>query len=47
MTRRKTVNKTGIVRVEGIPYHDAWVAYKCVSCREMNYINIGQTQRSS
>ncbi len=42
MARRKTVNKTGIVRVEGIPYHDAWVAYKCVSCREMNYINIGQ-----
>lgn len=42
MTRRQTVNKTGITRVEGIPYHDAWVAYKCVSCKEMNYIRIGQ-----
>ncbi len=42
MARRKIVNKTGIARVEGIPYHDAWVAYKCVRCKEMNYINIGQ-----
>jgi len=42
MARRKTVNITGIKRVEGIPYHDAWVAYKCVSCREMNYICTGQ-----
>lgn len=42
MSRRKTVNKTGIPRVEGIPYHDAWVAYKCVSCQEMNYVQIGQ-----
>lgn len=42
MTRRKTVNETGILRIEGIPYHDAWAAYKCVSCKEMNYIKIGQ-----
>lgn len=42
MARRKTVNITGIKRVEGIPYHDAWVAYKCVNCREMNYVLIGQ-----
>ncbi len=42
MARRKSVNKTGISRVEGIPYHDAWVAYKCVNCKEMNYENIGQ-----
>jgi len=42
MDRRKTVNRTGILRIEGIPYHDAWVAYKCVNCREMNYIRIGQ-----
>jgi len=42
MARRKTVNITGIKRVEEIPYHDAWVAYKCVSCREMNYIRTGQ-----
>ena len=43
MPRRKSVNKTGISRVEGIPYHDAWAAYKCVNCQEMNYILIGQT----
>lgn len=43
MARRKTVNTTGITRVEGIPYHDAWVAYKCVQCHEMNYVQIGQT----
>jgi ssDNA-binding Zn-finger/Zn-ribbon topoisomerase 1 len=42
MGRRKTINRTGILRIEGIPYHDAWVAYKCVSCKNMNYINIGQ-----
>ncbi|RZJ71835.1 MAG: hypothetical protein EOO49_08450 [Flavobacterium sp.] len=42
MSRRKTVNDTGILRIPGIPYHDAWVAYKCVSCKEMNYERIGQ-----
>jgi hypothetical protein len=42
MARRKSVNTTGITRIEGIPYHDAWVAYKCVKCREMNYIQVGQ-----
>ncbi len=42
MTRRKTVNITGITRVEGIPYHDAWVAYKCVKCMKMNYVIVGQ-----
>lgn len=42
MTRRKSVNITGISRIEGIPYHDAWIAYKCVNCKEMNYIKIGQ-----
>lgn len=43
MARRKTVNKTGISRIEGIPYHDAWIAYKCVSCKVMNYLCVGQT----
>ena len=42
MTRRKTINVTGIERVEGIPYHDAWVAYTCVICRKINYVRIGQ-----
>lgn len=42
MARRKTKNITGISRVPGIPYHDAWVGYKCVNCKEMNYVLIGQ-----
>jgi hypothetical protein len=42
MARRKSVNITGISRIEGIPYHDAWAAYKCVNCREMNYVQVGQ-----
>ncbi len=42
MTRRKSVNITGISRIEGIPYHDPWVAYKCVQCHEMNYVKLGQ-----
>mgnify|MGYP002814063737 CR=1 FL=1 len=42
MARRKTVNKTGILRIEGIPYHDAWIAFKCLMCKEMNYIQIDQ-----
>ena len=43
MARRQIVNQTGINRLNNIPFHDAWVAYKCVSCQEMNYIQIGQT----
>lgn len=41
MVRRKTKNITGITRIEGIPYHDAWVAYICVNCKELNLIRIG------
>ena len=43
MARRKIVNQTGISRLSSIPFHDAWIAYKCVSCQEMNYIQTGQT----
>jgi hypothetical protein len=42
MTRRKTVNQTGISRLSNIPFHDAWVAYKCVNCQNMNYIQVEQ-----
>lgn len=42
MARRKTSNITGIPRLEGIPYHDAWVAFICVNCKEVNTIRIGQ-----
>lgn len=41
MVRRKSKNVTGISRLEGIPYHDAWVSYICVSCYSINYIRIG------
>lgn len=43
MARRQKVNQTGISRLSNIPFHDAWIAYKCVSCQKMNYIQIGQT----
>src|SRR5690606_34177343 len=37
-----TVNRTGLSRIEGIPYHDAWVGFICLSCKELSNINIGQ-----
>ncbi|HET55951.1 MAG TPA: hypothetical protein ENN33_12160 [Ignavibacteria bacterium] len=43
MTRRKTNNITGILRIEGIPYHDAWISYICVKCKELNLEKIGQS----
>ena len=43
MARRQTVNQTGISRLSNIPFHDAWVTYQCVSCQEMNYVQVGQT----
>jgi hypothetical protein len=42
MARRTTVNETGIRRIEGIPYHDAWIVYACIKCKSINYIHIGQ-----
>jgi hypothetical protein len=42
MARRETTNRTGIDRLNGIPYHDAWVAYVCINCLSINYVNIGQ-----
>jgi len=41
MTRRKTKNITGLPRIEGIPYHDAWVSFICLSCNRLNNLNIG------
>lgn len=45
MPRRQTVNETGIVRIDmndGESAHDAYIAYSCVNCHSMNYINIGK-----
>ena len=41
MPRRKTKNITGLARIEGIPYHDAWVGFICLSCGSLNNIRIG------
>jgi hypothetical protein len=43
MPRRKSVNRTGINRLENISVHDAWVAYICIHCLSINYVRIGQT----
>ncbi len=42
MARRKSKNETGISRVADIPYHDAWVSYICVNCKEINYVRVGK-----
>ena len=41
MVRRKTKNITGLSRIEGIPYHNAWVGFICLSCNSLNNIRIG------
>lgn len=41
MARRKAKNITGLLRIEGIPYHDAWVGFICLSCNSLNNIRIG------
>lgn len=42
MTRRSTVNTTGITRLDNVPYHDAWVGFKCVKCKKQNHIIVGK-----
>lgn len=41
MTRRKTVNRTGIPRIKGIHYHAAWVSFACINCGKRSYIELG------
>ena len=43
MARRKAVNVTGISRRPNIPTNDAWIAYKCINCGEMNFVKVGKT----
>lgn len=43
MARRKAKNKTGLSRIEGIPYHDAWVGFVCLNCNKLNNIHVGDT----
>lgn len=41
MARRRTLNVTGIPRLEGVGYHDAWVFYSCVRCQMGNLVPVG------
>lgn len=41
MARRKTKNITGITRIDGLPVHDAYIAFICINCKELNTIHIG------
>jgi hypothetical protein len=42
MTRRLTKNRTGIGRLEGVPYNDAWVGYICLKCNTLNNELVGK-----
>lgn len=42
MTRRPAKHRTGIPRIAGIPFHDAWVCFVCVKCGEANHLRIGR-----
>jgi len=41
MPRRKTTNRTGLERIEGIQVHDAWIGFVCVKCSALNHIRVG------
>jgi len=41
MPRRKTKHKTGIARLEKIPFNDVWVSFACIKCGKINMIRIG------
>jgi hypothetical protein len=42
MTRRKAKNITGLSRIPGISFHDAWIGFVCLSCSDLNTIKIGR-----
>ena len=43
MPRRKSKHRTGLGRIEGIPFHDAWVGFVCVKCSQSNCVRIGSS----
>jgi hypothetical protein len=43
MTRRKIKNITGITRLKGVSYHDAWISFICLKCKEQTILRIGST----
>ncbi len=42
MARRKTVNRTGLARIEGIAVHDAFVGFICLKCSVLNHVKVGE-----
>lgn len=42
MSRRKTVNKTGIDRISGLGSHQAYVVYTCLECGAVNYVPVSE-----
>jgi hypothetical protein len=42
MARRRTVNRTGLARIEGIAVHDAFVGYICLKCSTLNHVKVGE-----
>ena len=43
MPRRETTNKTGISRIQGGGFHDAWVGFACVKCGHVNTLRVGES----
>lgn len=41
MTRRKSVNQTGISHIPDVPSNDIWISYTCMECGRVNHENIG------
>jgi len=41
MGRRQSKNRTGIPRIEGVPYHDAWASFVCLKCGTVNLVQVG------
>lgn len=39
--RRKSVNQTGIERIETVEAHAAWIAFSCIKCSHQNTIKVG------
>ncbi len=42
MPRRKTINKTNIKRLAGVPAFDAWVSFTCLRCSHRNNLSVGK-----
>lgn len=41
MPRRKTTNRTGLERIEGVAVHHAWASFVCLKCAIANFVSVG------